>query len=129
MASERGGVSSCFAAHLSIAARNSCDSLMAVTGSRPVAGRPPLFRFGSTVLDFDMFWYYHRSRPRGSLRAELPLGPHPAPRTMKVESKGRGASVPRLRARRFTSAGRGKRKPADSTRRIFLLLLSGAVSC
>jgi hypothetical protein len=66
MASERGGLSSCFAAHLSTAARNSSDSLMAVTGSRPVAGRPPLFGFGSTVLDFDMFWYYHTSKPRGS---------------------------------------------------------------
>ena len=66
MASERGGLSSCFAAHLSTAARNSFDSLMAVTGARPVAGRPPLLGFGSTVLDFDMFWYYHESRPMGS---------------------------------------------------------------
>ena len=66
MASERGGLSSCFAAHLSTASRNSSDSLMAVTGSRPVAGRPPLFGFGSTVLDLGMFWYYHKSKPRGS---------------------------------------------------------------
>ncbi len=56
MASDRGGLSSSLAAHSSTAARNSADSLIAVTGSRPVAGRPPLFGFGTTDVDFDMFW-------------------------------------------------------------------------
>jgi hypothetical protein len=50
MASERGSPSSCRAAQVSIDARNSAESRMAVTGSRPVAGRP-LF-FGSTASDF-----------------------------------------------------------------------------
>jgi hypothetical protein len=67
MASERPGESSCLAAHLSTAVRNSSDSLIAVTGSRPVAGRPPLFGFGTTDLDLAMFWYYHKSKPRGSV--------------------------------------------------------------
>ena len=76
MASERAGVSACLAAQLATAARNSSDSLIAVTGSRPVAGRPPLLGFGSTDLDFDMFWYYHASRPRG--RADFRLGSNPS---------------------------------------------------
>jgi len=47
IASERLGSSSCDAAHLSTVSRSSFESLMAVTGSRPVAGRPRPF-----------FWYY-----------------------------------------------------------------------
>jgi hypothetical protein len=62
IASERGGRSSCFAAHESIAARNSGESLIAVTGSRPVAGRP-LF-FGTTPIDFAIFRYYHNIRTK-----------------------------------------------------------------
>jgi hypothetical protein len=45
---------------------NSSDSRMVRTGSRPVAGRPPLLGFGNTALDFGMFWYYHMSKPEGS---------------------------------------------------------------
>jgi hypothetical protein len=86
MASERCGLSSCFAAHLSTADRNSSDSLMAVTGSRPVAGRPPLFSFGSTALDFAMFWYYHESKPRGSFNFRLGSNPN----QNGVESNGQG---------------------------------------
>jgi hypothetical protein len=51
MASERPGVSSCLSAHLSTVSRNSFDSRIAVTGSRPVAGRPRPF-FGTTLFDF-----------------------------------------------------------------------------
>jgi hypothetical protein len=69
MASERPGSSACLAAQASTAVRNSFDSLIAVTGSRPVAGRPPLFGFGSTVLDFGMFWYYHIGEPRGRVQS------------------------------------------------------------
>jgi DNA-binding transcriptional LysR family regulator len=50
IASDRGGLSGCRSAHASIASRISGESLIAVTGSRPVAGRP-LF-FGSTPIDF-----------------------------------------------------------------------------
>jgi len=51
IASERLGSSSCDAAHLSTVSRSSFESLMAVTGSRPVAGRPRPF-FGTTLFDF-----------------------------------------------------------------------------
>src|SRR5262249_12998630 len=64
MASERGGLSSCFAAHASIASRISGESLIAVTGSRPVAGRP-LF-FGTTPIDFFIFRYYQNRASRAS---------------------------------------------------------------
>jgi hypothetical protein len=40
---------------------------MVRTGSRPVAGRPPLLGFGNTTLDLAMFWYYHMSKPEGSV--------------------------------------------------------------
>jgi hypothetical protein len=46
---------------------NSSDNRMVRTGSRPVAGLPPLFGFGNTTLDFGMFWYYHNSKPEGSV--------------------------------------------------------------
>jgi hypothetical protein len=32
-----------------------------------VAGLPPLLGFGITALDLAMFWYYHNSKPRGSV--------------------------------------------------------------
>jgi hypothetical protein len=40
---------------------------MVRTGSRPVAGRPPLLGFGITILDLAMFWYYHTSKLEGSV--------------------------------------------------------------
>jgi hypothetical protein len=46
-------------AQRSMAARNSFGSRMAITGSRPVAGRPgPRFFFGITLIDFGILWYY-----------------------------------------------------------------------
>jgi hypothetical protein len=51
MASERVIGSCCHFAHLSTVSRNSFDSRMAVTGSRPVAGRPRPF-LGTTLFDF-----------------------------------------------------------------------------
>jgi len=44
MASERSGLSVCLAAQASTFSRNSDESRIAVTGSRPVAGRPLFFR-------------------------------------------------------------------------------------
>lgn len=32
-----------------------------------MAGLPPLLGFGNTALDLGMFWYYHNSKPRGSV--------------------------------------------------------------
>lgn len=53
-------------AHLSTAARNSSGSLTAVTGSRPVAGRPrPRFFFGMTFIDFIEIRYYIITIKRG----------------------------------------------------------------
>ena len=49
MASEREGLLSCRSAQSSTAARRLSDNLIAVTGSRPVAGRPlPLL--GATLF-------------------------------------------------------------------------------
>src|SRR5665647_1703133 len=45
---------------------------MARTGSRPVAGRPPLFALGITNLDFFMNRYYQTTEPRESYN--FPLG-------------------------------------------------------
>jgi hypothetical protein len=50
MASERPSSSSCMAAQASTFARSSSDRRIAVTGSRPVAGRPRPF-FGTTLFD------------------------------------------------------------------------------
>jgi hypothetical protein len=44
MASERSGLSVCLAAQASTFSRNSDESRIAVTGSRPVAGLPLFFR-------------------------------------------------------------------------------------
>jgi hypothetical protein len=66
IASERAGSSSWFAAQSSTLARNSSERRIARTGSRPVAGLPPLLGFGITTLDFAMLWYYQNSKPRGS---------------------------------------------------------------
>jgi hypothetical protein len=66
MASERPGSSFCFDDQASTFDKNSSESRIARTGSRPVAGRPPLLGFGNTVPDFGMFWYYHIGEPRGS---------------------------------------------------------------
>ena len=55
MASERPGSSTCWAAHLSTAARICVDSRIAVTGSCPVAGLPGLFRTTFLVDDVIIF--------------------------------------------------------------------------
>jgi hypothetical protein len=69
----------CAAAHVSTFVTNSSDSLMVRTGSRPVAGLPPLLGFGNTAPDLGMLWYYYRSNadPVSPLRwivAASPLG-------------------------------------------------------
>jgi hypothetical protein len=72
IASEREGAP-VSAAHLSIAAVSSAGSLMAETGSWPVAGRPLFFR--TTVFDRAIYLYYTKSEPRGS--ANFPPGSNP----------------------------------------------------
>ena len=72
MASERPGSSLCFDDQASTFDKNSSESRIARTGSRPVAGRPPLLGFGNTVLDFGMFWYYHIGEPRGRVQSSAP---------------------------------------------------------
>ena len=37
-----------------------------------MAGRPPLFGFGNTTVDLAMFWYYHKSKPRGRVQSSAP---------------------------------------------------------
>jgi hypothetical protein len=64
MASEREETSF-RAAHLSIVAIRSGESLIAETGSRPVAGRPRFF-FGRDRIELAMNWYYQNNGPRGS---------------------------------------------------------------
>jgi len=49
IATDLTGLSACLEAHASICARSSGDSLIAVTGFCPVAGRPG-FRFRTTFL-------------------------------------------------------------------------------
>ncbi len=53
IAIERGGLSSWRAAQASMAARNSGERRIAVTGSCPVAGRPLFFR--TTAIDLPIF--------------------------------------------------------------------------
>jgi hypothetical protein len=57
MASERDGRGfGCSAIHRSIPRNRSSGNRIAVTGSRPVGGRPRFF-FGITVfLDFGIYW-------------------------------------------------------------------------
>ena len=70
MASERGSLSSCRAAQASIDARNSAESRMAVTGSRPVAGRP--LCFGSTASDFRINRVVPKKRAEGKRELSRP---------------------------------------------------------
>jgi hypothetical protein len=70
MASERPGASSCLPAQESTFARNSSESRIVLAGSRPVAGRPPLFGFGNTALDFDMVLVLPQKQAEG--KRQLP---------------------------------------------------------
>jgi hypothetical protein len=55
IATERAGLSSWVAAHLSTVARSSDDSRMAVTGSAPVAGLPAPGRLPPIFFDVALF--------------------------------------------------------------------------
>ena len=73
MASERSGLSVCLAAQASTFSRNSDESRIAVTGSRPVAGRPLFFRTTFCVTP-SYFLYY----PRRQQRLARKIGDGPA---------------------------------------------------
>jgi hypothetical protein len=66
-----------------------------------VAGRPPLFGFGNTVLDLVMFWYYHGRKPRGS--SNFRPGSNPQHED-EVMSKADVSTTP-IRSRRAVLAG------------------------
>src|SRR5712664_3028583 len=105
MASERPGCPSCFEAHLSTVSRNSFDSRIAVTGSRPVAGRPRPF-FGTTLFDFAIKCSTIKAS-RGEVVASAPALTQPR----KVN--------PMAKATRVLSTP-PTNTPVDTTRRRFL---------
>jgi hypothetical protein len=69
IASERVGLSFCRLAQLSMCDFSEGGSRTAITGSRPVAGRPTFFGITFLVDRLAMFWYYQNScEPMGSWR-------------------------------------------------------------